>query len=77
MQSDDYKLTPSGSLGGKIAVSQNDRFLAEFTDTDQAMEFIREHMESNQFWPSVYWVSDHGNYWPIDLEGNEIVDSSE
>jgi len=71
-QEDDYTLTPSGHLGGKTSVAQGGKFLGEFTETEQALEFIKEHMEQEQYEPNVFWVSDHGNEWPINLDGEEI-----
>ena len=38
-----------------------------------ALDFIRNDMEENQFWPGIWWVSDHGNSWAIDINGNEIT----
>jgi hypothetical protein len=69
---EDYKLTPSGHLGGMVSVSADGKFLGEFTTTDKALAFVREHMEEEQFWASIWWVSDHGNAWMIDLDGNEV-----
>lgn len=71
---DDYQLTPCGNLGGKTGVSQYGKFLGEFNETDDALAFVKEHMDQEQFFPTIWWVSDHGNAWPIDLEGNEIKD---
>lgn len=70
---DDYTLTPCGNLGGKTGVSQGGKFLGEFSDNVSALEFVRQHMEDNQYWPSIWWVSDHGNEWPIDLDGEELT----
>jgi len=75
MTEDDYKLTPCGSLGGKTAVSQYGKFLKDFSTTDEALEFVKEHMEENQFWPNIWWISDHGNDWMIDTDGKEIPDT--
>lgn len=69
----DYTLTPCGRLGALTGVGVVDeKFLGEYETTEAALAMIRERMESEQFWPSVWWVSDHGNYWPIDLDGHEI-----
>jgi hypothetical protein len=34
-------------------------------------------MEDNQFYPEDRWVSDHGNFWPVDLEGKEVFVADE
>jgi hypothetical protein len=69
---DDYKMFPCGHLGGKTGVSQSGKFLGEFTETEEAMMFVSDRMEQEQYWPSIWWISDHGNAWMIDFEGNEI-----
>ena len=72
---DDYTLTPCGTLGGQVGVSQSGQFLGQFPEMDEALAFVREHMDGAQYWPDIWWVSDHGNAWQIDLDGNEIQDS--
>lgn len=73
MAPEDYTVTPCGPLGGRTAVAQHEcRFLADFATTDEALAFIADHMESENYWPNVWWISDHGNCWQIDLEGNEL-----
>lgn len=77
MQHEDYKLTPCGRLGGKTSVSQCGKQLGEFTETEDALQFVKTHMEQEQYWPEIWWISDHGNAWQIDFEGNEIVDKEQ
>jgi len=73
MISGDYTLTPSGPLGGRISVGQHEqRFLREFVHIEGALAFIQEHMNTEKFWPNIWWISDHGNVWQIDTEGKEI-----
>ena len=75
---DDITLTPCGPLGGRVGVAQGHKFLGDFAETDEALEFVREHMDNEQFWPTVWWVSDHGNEWPIDpTTGEEIKDTAD
>lgn len=69
---DAYTLTPCGQLGGKTGLAQGGKFLGEFDDNESALEFVKERMEEEKFWPDIIWVSDHGNWWHIDVEGNEI-----
>jgi len=64
----DYILTPSGPLGGMTSVSQvGGKFHGDFTETEEAEAFIKEHMESEKFWPNVWYVSDHGNVSPYTM----------
>ena len=64
---DDCFITPCGSLGSKYGVSIGGKFLGEFVEMDDAEKAIREQMEQDQFWPSVWFVSDHGNVSPHSL----------
>jgi len=74
IEHDDYTLSPSGHLGGMTSVAQSTNFLGEFSEEDDALEAIKEHMEENQYWPSIWRISDHGNPLLIDINGNEIKD---
>jgi hypothetical protein len=61
--SEDYVLTDSGYLGSKTSVSIVDGgFFDEFDSEDDALDAIKEQMDVEQFYPSVWKVSDHGNY---------------
>lgn len=58
----DYIKTPCGSLGSKICVGQVDeKFVGEFKDDDEADKVICEKMQKDQFYPTVWFLSDHGN----------------
>jgi hypothetical protein len=39
-------------------------FLGHFDSEDEAEALIRARMETEQYWPSVWFVSDHGNISP-------------
>ena len=69
---DDYTLTPSGPLGSRVSVSAGGKHLGEYSEVEHALGAIREDMETNQYWPAIWWISDHGNCWMMDLDGNEI-----
>lgn len=73
MEPEDYTLTPSGQLGGKTSVSEFEgKFVGEFDTTEDALQEIQSRMDREQFWPNIWWISDHGNSWPIDIEGNDL-----
>jgi len=72
IESGDYTLTPCGKLGGKVSVCQEGKCLGEFVETEDALKFVSERMDDEQFWPNIWWISDHGNGWMIDNHGNEI-----
>lgn len=71
---DDFVLFPTGSLGGQVGVSRVQAdYLGTYATTEQALEAVRLRMEAEQHWPNIWWESDHGNAWLIDLEGKEVV----
>ena len=73
IQQEDYTLSPCGPLGGRIGLGvSGGEFIGEYADVDEALDVVRDRMDREQFWPSIWWVSDHGNFWPIDLNGDEV-----
>ena len=69
---EDCFLTPSGPLGSKISVSCGGKHIGEFSEETDALKAVADWQDENKFYPTIWWVSDHGNFWPIDREGNEI-----
>ena len=66
MESGDYVLSPCGPLLGLVGVSiVEGKFLGQFQTETEALEFIRHQMEREKFWPNIWYVSDHGNLWPV------------
>ena len=64
----DYVLSDSGPLGSKTSVSEvGGAFLGEFSSNEEVDAFIKERMEKEQFWPSVWYMSDHGNVEPYTI----------
>lgn len=60
---EDYVIFDSGPLGSRTSVRVvGGRILGEFRDHDDAEEAIRRDMESGEFYPDVWTLSDHGNY---------------
>lgn len=58
----DIILSPSGPLGGRTSVAiVGGKFLGEFPTDDAAHEFVREHMRRTNWFPTVWFQSDHGN----------------
>ena len=73
IEPEDYILTPCGPLGSRTALSQHEgSSLGEFDTTEDALEFMIGHTSASGFFPNIWWVSDHGNSWQIDTDGNEI-----
>lgn len=57
---------------GGYNVSCSGKFIGNIMDMDAALKAVKNWQDKNQFFPTVWFVSDHGNAWPIDLQGNEI-----
>jgi hypothetical protein len=69
----DYMLTPSGPLLSLTSLSTHEgKHIGEYPTTDAALEIVASRMESEQFWPNIWWISDHGYLWQIDINGCEI-----
>lgn len=78
IEPEDYIVQPLGQLGEKTLVSQYEGSHYEtFTEMDDALAHIWQRMDAERFWPSVWWVSDHGNAWMIDKNGHEIKESEQ
>lgn len=58
----DYVLSPTGPLGSRTLVSVVEgSALGTFPSEEDACREIRYLMEAQQFWPNVWYESDHGN----------------
>ena len=78
MESGDYVLTPSGHLYSMVSLSEVEgRFIGEYNTAEEALEKAKQRMDEEKWWPRIWWVSDHGNYWEIDEEGNEVRNEEE
>jgi len=66
-EDDDYVISDSGRLGSGYAVSQGGSSLGDFDEWDEVVTAIKNHMEREQFWPSVWYVNDHGNTSIVNL----------
>lgn len=61
------------SNGNSLSVSIKDtKWLFNCIEFEFALEQIKKHMESNQYWPNIFYVNDHGNVDLIDYDGNII-----
>ncbi len=55
-----------------VNVSCAGKFLGHFEETDNALKAIADWQKNNNWFPTIWHVSDHGNMWPVDSEGNQI-----
>lgn len=61
------------SNGWKYSLSFGGKFLGEADEIDVALNMMRQAFdESPNYKPTLWFVSDHGNSWSIDLDGHEI-----
>jgi hypothetical protein len=61
-QEEDITLTPTGPLGSQIGVGVvGGKYLGVFNTGDEAEKAVKDYCEKNNFWPNIWWVSDHGN----------------
>lgn len=58
----------------KDVVSQYGRVLYQGKGIDDCLLWIRRRMDSEHFWPDIYYINDHGNIDLLDYDGN-IVES--
>lgn len=46
---------------------QNGKLVLDLDEDEDHKEKVKEHMEANQFWPNVWFISDHGNAHIMEL----------
>lgn len=56
---------------GGYSTSHAGKFIGEFETTGEALAALKTERAKGWF-PTIWFVSDHGNYWAIDENGNEI-----
>jgi len=71
-ESDAY-IVPCGNLGSKTSLSIEQKFIGEYSSDDEAIEAFKEHCKTNQYWPNLWQVSDHGNHTLLTVDHNEAV----
>lgn len=66
-QPDDYDgfIDDSPSTGYNVSI--NKKFLGKFEEYDDAVDVLKQWMEKNNWNPTVWRVSDHGNYTAINI----------
>lgn len=67
-QEDDAYLSPTGALGSKTSLTIDGKFIGEFESDEKAEEAINEWVKKNNFFPNVWYVSDHGNVHPYTMK---------
>jgi hypothetical protein len=63
----DYVLEDAGPLGSRTSASvYGEGWIGEYPDDETALEDIRALMRDDNFYPSIWRLSDHGNYHLVD-----------
>ena len=61
-QDEDYTITPAGTLGGCYAVGiVNGPCIGQYVEMEHAERAIRDQMARDNYWSTVWDISDHGN----------------
>jgi len=67
-QEDDFDLKGEMNEGyvisdarGGYSVGYEGRYLDTFSDKNEAVKFVVERMETEKYYPNVFYVNDHGN----------------
>lgn len=63
----DAFLSPSGPLGSKTSLSVDGKHIGEFDSDEKAEDALVNWMLKNNYFPSVWYISDHGNEHPYTL----------
>jgi hypothetical protein len=64
------------SNGSKLSVSCAGKFIGEFIEDQDAYDAVNKWKTNNNYYPTTWFVSDHGNAWPVDDNGNEINETT-
>jgi len=68
---DDAFIYDSGSLGSKTSWSVEQKFMGEYDSEEEVEKAIKEWTEKHNFFPSVWYVSDHGNVSPYSITADK------
>lgn len=61
---DDAFFAPCGQLGSRTSLSVDGKHIGEFKTFDDAEDALITWINKNKFYPTMWQVSDHGNYEP-------------
>ena len=62
-------------VSGGYDVSVSGKHIGHYDEMNVALYNLKKETERSNYFPTIWFVSDHGNYWPIDENGNEIKTS--
>jgi hypothetical protein len=68
-QPEDIVISTTSPLGSKYSVDVVEgEHLGEFATHEEVNVAVREYTDKNQFWPGIWFISDHGNINPWSIE---------
>lgn len=67
---DDAFFSPCGPLGSKTHLSVNNKSIGEFKSDRDAQKALVDWINKNKFYPNIWYVSDHGNVHPHELDSD-------
>lgn len=69
---DDMFISDSGPLGSKYSVSAEGKNLGEFNTEEEAVAAMQSWMTLNNYFPSIWYVDDHGGISPYTVTAKSI-----
>lgn len=69
-ESDAFIEAGHGRLGSKVSLSAEQRFIGEYGSVEEALEALKEWTEGSNYYPTLWFVDDHGGIELIDYDGN-------
>lgn len=66
-----------GTKGNYYTLSYAGLYLGRSVEIDPLLSLLKKKMKEGNYFPTIWYISDHGNFWPIDIHGNEIKENKE
>lgn len=63
------------SNGNEYSLSCSGKFIGKSVEMEPLLKAAEDWKKKSNWFPATWFVSDHGNYWPIDAQGNEIKEN--
>lgn len=68
-QEDDITISDSGPLGSRYSVGiVNGKFIGEYRTWEETVAAIKKRTKKDNFYPTIWRISDHGNASIVSLE---------
>ena len=62
-------------ISGGYDVSVSGKHIGHYDEYNKAVSGLNLELKRRNYFPTIWFVTDHGNYWAIDENGNEIKDN--